>query len=705
MVPQAAAALARDVGCRPFPGIGELLSAGVDVVYVCVPPFAHGAPEAAVLSAGVPLFVEKPLAATAETAERVGAQVAAAGVLTAVGHHWRYLKVVERARRLLDGRAVRLVGGTWLDKVPPVGWWPVRDRSGGPVIEQAAHVLDLARLLAGEVAEVFAMGDGRPPAVPGADVDGVTTATLRFRSGALGTLSTTCLLGWKQRAGLELVAEGLWLSVGEDGLAIREGGADPVEELITGDPAAARVAVDRAFIDAVRGIGNDVRAPYAEALRTHRLACALASSAATGQPARRQRPGGGPHWRLRVSGPPGEPMTEGTAAMVGVHAAGEKTERTIVVEGPGRVAVRDEPRAPVPPGAFRVTTVFSGISAGTELSYVKGTNPFLSERWDPGLGLFVPGEPNAGYPVTRLGYMEVGKVAESRTPVIGVGGTVAMTYGHRTGYTGDPVADRVVPLPEDLDPLLGIYVAHMGPICANGLLHAAADLCGPDVRSLGDGVRGRRVVVVGAGVVALLTALLTRRHGAASVVVLDPTPGRRAVAEALGLESLDPEGPNDAAASLKTRWRHAPGDRGADVVFQCRGQPAALHLALRVARPQATVIDLAFYQGGATELRLGAEFHHNGLAVRCAQIGRVPRGLAHTWDRERLSAETIELLRADGTAIREHLITAVVPFEDAPELFANLAARRRHELQAVLAFDPSMAQPRPAAALRLEQCP
>jgi threonine dehydrogenase-like Zn-dependent dehydrogenase len=182
--------------------------------------------------------------------------------------------------------------------------------------------------------------------------------------------------------------------------------------------------------------------------------------------------------------------------------------------------------------------------------------------------------------------------------------------------------------------------------------------------------------------------VLARRHGAASVVVLDPTPGRRAVAGALGLENLDPEGPNDAAASLKTRWRHAPGDRGADVVFQCRGQPAALHLALRVARPQATEIDLAFYQAGAAELRLGAEFHHNGLAVRCAQIGRVPRGLAHSWDRERLSAETIGLLRADGTAIREHLITAVVPFGDAPELLASLAAGRRHELQAVLAFDP-----------------
>lgn len=176
--------------------------------------------------------------------------------------------------------------------------------------------------------------------MPGADVDGVTTATMRFRSGALGTLSTTCLLGWKQRAGLELVAEGLWLSVGEDGLAIREGDAGPGETLVTADPAAARVAVDRAFVDAVRGIGNDVRVPYAEALRTHRLACALALSAATGQPVQPERPGAGPlRWR-QSGGSRGEQMTEGMADAW----AGGKTERNIVVEGPGRVAVRDEPR-------------------------------------------------------------------------------------------------------------------------------------------------------------------------------------------------------------------------------------------------------------------------------------------------------------------------------------------------------------------------
>ena len=359
------------------------------------------------------------------------------------------------------------------------------------------------------------------------------------------------------------------------------------------------------------------------------------------------------------------------------------SERTVVVTGPGHIEIVEEDRAPVTPGTFRLDTLYTGVSAGTELSYVKGTNPYLSTGWDAALGLFTDGEAATPYPVNRLGYMEVGRVVQSRTPAVAEGTVVAMTYGHRTGFLGDPVRDRVVPLPDDLDPMLGIYVAHMGPICANGLLHAAADLHGGSVRDLADGVRGRRVAVTGAGVVALLTALFAKRHGAASVVVLDPTPQRRAVAEALGLETLDPDA-DDPAVVLKTRWRHTADDRGADVVFQCRGQACALHLALRLLRPQGTVIDLAFYQGGADAVRLGEEFHHNGLALRCAQIGRVPRGLAPTWDRERLSAETVDLLREYGPALRKHVVSAVVDFDEVPTVLTDLAERRRQELQVVI---------------------
>jgi threonine dehydrogenase-like Zn-dependent dehydrogenase len=136
---------------------------------------------------------------------------------------------------------------------------------------------------------------------------------------------------------------------------------------------------------------------------------------------------------------------------------------------------------------------------------------------------------------------------------------------------------------------------------------------------------------------------------------------------------------------VKERWRRDRADCGADVVFQCRGRTAALAGALRSLRPQGTVVDLAFYQGGAPDLALGEEFHHNGLAIRCAQVGRVPRGMGHLWDRRRLAAETIELLRACGPAMREHLITDLVPLGDAPVLLSDLASRRRHVLQAVFA--------------------
>ncbi|WP_326558698.1 Gfo/Idh/MocA family protein [Micromonospora sp. NBC_01796] len=283
VLPDACERLADQHAAPAYPDVATLLEADLDAVYVCVPPFAHGPAEEAVIAAGLPMFVEKPVAAELATAERIAGLVAERGILTAVGHHWRYLTVLDRMWDLLAGRPVRMVGGAWLDKVPPVSWWSRRELSGGPVVEQAAHVLDLLRLVAGEATEVSAYGDGFPPDVDGADIDSVTTASLRFTTGAVGTLVSGCTLGWKHRAGVEIVADGLVLTLGEDGLAWRDGAG---EGWLPADPEAARIAVDRAFVDAVRGIGDDIRVPYPEALLTHRLACAVARSAATGRPVR-----------------------------------------------------------------------------------------------------------------------------------------------------------------------------------------------------------------------------------------------------------------------------------------------------------------------------------------------------------------------------------------------------------------------------------
>ncbi len=352
------------------------------------------------------------------------------------------------------------------------------------------------------------------------------------------------------------------------------------------------------------------------------------------------------------------------------------------VRCPGSLYLWDYLREPLAEGGFRVDTLYSGFSAGTELTFVKGSNPALAAHWDERYGVFEPGKAGIDYPVRFLGYMEVGRIRESRTPAVREGQLVAMAYGHKSGHDADPSEDFFVLLPDDLDPLAGIWVAQMGPICANGLLHAAVESVGTDVRSLGDGVRGRCAMVYGGGIVGTLTALLAVHGGAAEVMVADDNAFRRIRLQQLGLIAL-PEA--EAWRWCKDRWNHSRRDCGADIVFQCKASAAALHECLRSLRPQGTVIDLAFYQGGAQALRLGEEFHHNGLTVRCAQIGRMPRGTAHAWSRARLSREIIDWLRLRGKPLLDSLVTHRIAFREAPDFIERLVVERPDFMQ--IAFD------------------
>ena len=254
-----------------------------DAVYVCVPPFAHGEPELAALDRGLPIFVEKPVALDPATAEEIARRVEKAGVVTGTGYHWRCLDVLPQALALLAERPAVSASGYWLDKRPPVAWWARGDRSGGQVVEQLTHVLDLARLLLGDAQEVYAAGARLPsPSPDWGDIDDATAATVRFASGAVATFSATSLLAAKHRASLTTYSLGLALEVSESGL-LADHGQGRQEHPAGEDP---RITVDREFIEAVRGQRPATRTPYSEALESHRLACALAQSAREGRAVR-----------------------------------------------------------------------------------------------------------------------------------------------------------------------------------------------------------------------------------------------------------------------------------------------------------------------------------------------------------------------------------------------------------------------------------
>ena len=272
-----AEALAEEVGAGCVDDVASLLGSGVDAVWLCVPPFAHGDLELSVLRAGLPLFVEKPLAADVRVAERVAEAVAASGLPTATGYHWRHLDTVERARSTLAGTPVRLVGARWWGTTPPPAWWSRQDQSGGQVVEQATHVLDLVRVLAGEVTEV--VGGSAPSSTTGRDVPDATAAVLRFDSGAVGTVSTSCVLPAPTAAGLDVVGDGVSVELTETTLRVQtRDGEERAEPAVDG-----RHAVDRAFVDVLAGRPAPAGlVDVAEALRTHRLAWAVAEATRTG---------------------------------------------------------------------------------------------------------------------------------------------------------------------------------------------------------------------------------------------------------------------------------------------------------------------------------------------------------------------------------------------------------------------------------------
>jgi 2-desacetyl-2-hydroxyethyl bacteriochlorophyllide A dehydrogenase len=347
-------------------------------------------------------------------------------------------------------------------------------------------------------------------------------------------------------------------------------------------------------------------------------------------------------------------------------------ERVVQFTGPRRVEVATSPPEPLPPGHLRVRTRYSGISAGTELTAYRGTNPYLTRTWDPQARLFRDGAAGIAYPVAGWGYSEVGEVVEvspelAGTPGLpGPGETVWGIWGHRSEGIVPAERLRGHRLPDGLDPLAGAF-ARVGAIAYNAVLAADIHV-------------GEDVAVFGQGVIGLLTTRLAQLNGA-RVTAVDALPARLDKARQYGAaRTLDARA--DAVAELV---REATEGRGADVAIEISGAYRALHEALRSVAVGGRVVASGFYQGEGAGLRLGDEFHHNRVQLICSQIGGVPPQLSERWTVERLQRTFLRLV-ADGLVDTKSLVSHVVPVEDAADAYTLLDERPADALQVVLEF-------------------
>jgi len=275
-------------GGRAYRDHREMLEeAGIDACYVCLPPFAHTDQELLCCEKGISLFVEKPVALTVEKAREVAAAVRKSGVVNQVGYQRRFSGPMNRIREVLhrEGGPIALFDAAWYGGVAggPEKWWRRRERSGGQLVEQSTHLVDLARWYVGDVSEVYAgfetkvYGD-----LPNFNIEDASVVTMRFANGALGVITSTCAAQQKGRGQrFAVVAKNLQVTGGRDGLRIIRGGE--VEEV--GPQREAREATlegNRHFIECVQG-GRQTRVPYEEGLKALEITLAAVRSADTGR--------------------------------------------------------------------------------------------------------------------------------------------------------------------------------------------------------------------------------------------------------------------------------------------------------------------------------------------------------------------------------------------------------------------------------------
>jgi predicted dehydrogenase len=205
----------------------------IHAVVLATPHTKHPAQVKAIAAAGKQIYCEKPFALSKAEAVAMLDAVKKAGVLIAVGHHFRLMPSMRAMAELKANGAfgtIMHVEGNyshdWLANMPADSWRMAAEESrAGGMTGMGIHVLDCLRDMAGPMKRIAALSKARALKVPAGDT---TAALIEFESGATGVLGTTIKTPFRWR--IAIFGENCWAeSVSETRLIVRHAGQDEPE--------------------------------------------------------------------------------------------------------------------------------------------------------------------------------------------------------------------------------------------------------------------------------------------------------------------------------------------------------------------------------------------------------------------------------------------------------------------------------------------
>ncbi len=330
--------------------------------------------------------------------------------------------------------------------------------------------------------------------------------------------------------------------------------------------------------------------------------------------------------------------------------------KTVYFTAPCQVELRQEALAESGAGQVLVETQLSAISAGSEMLLYRGQFPNLLDTFDSISS-------GVAYP-TPYGYACVGRVVQvgSHVDPAWAGRRVFSFQPHTSHFIAAP--SSLIPIPEEISLEAACFLSNMET--AVNLVQDGAPIL------------AERVLVLGQGVIGLLTTSLLREFPLECLVTADNYKARREISLALGaadsLDASQPDFPARARALLKT---------GADLTFELSGNPAALNDAIALTAFSGRVVIGSCYGEKRASLDLGGSFHRSRIRLISSQVSTLAPELSGRWDKSRRFAAAWQALRRIQP---EKWITHRFALSRVDEAYALLQDRPQEAIQILIEY-------------------
>jgi 2-desacetyl-2-hydroxyethyl bacteriochlorophyllide A dehydrogenase len=267
-----------------------------------------------------------------------------------------------------------------------------------------------------------------------------------------------------------------------------------------------------------------------------------------------------------------------------------------------KVEVRESILPALKENEVLVESVCSAISAGTELLFYRGQFPQLNDAHDSVSS-------NLNYPLT-YGYACVGRVKEIGKSVNAdwLNKLVFSFQSHASYFSAIP--DSLIQIPESLSPETACFLPNMET--AVNLVQDGAPIL------------GEHVLVLGQGVVGLLTASLLSEFPLESLVTVDQYELRRNAVVMEGKKlNIKSFAPRDHQSSTF------------DLTFELSGSPSALNDAIALTTFSGRIVIGSWYGQKRAEIYLGGAFHRSRIKLISSQVSTISPELSGRWDKSR----------------------------------------------------------------------